>query len=702
MKKKLLPALIGAALFPSTGVLHAQPAASEAQTIVVSATRSGRSIDKVPGAVSVINNVELTSQRLISEDPSALLANLVPGYAPSRQKATSFGETFRGRGALILFDGVPQTNPLRGGAREGYFADLSVIERVEVIAGASALQGLGATGGLINYVSKKPTKDGLENKVVLRYNSQLKDDSGGWYASYTGAYKSDAFDVLVQAGSQQRGMNYDGNGRLLGIDNTQGDTMDSGARNAFVKLGYNGRGWRLQGSLNTYRLEGDGDWRLLAGNRAQGETTTSVRGSPAGQPIKNEVMTGNLMLTIPELAGGGLTAQAFSQKFSSSFGAGIFPLFQDTSIAPRGTLVDQSEITADKTGIKVAYSRPEFLTAGLTLTLGLDVLKDTTNQRLALTGRLFVPDLNLTNTAPFVQAEYEIGSFSATLGLRSERVELNVPSYRTIAFHNAVTVGAGSQSFTENIPSFGLVYRIAPGLSTFAAVSRGFGLSDVGLVLRAVNRPGLNAGSLVDLKPVIVDNREVGLSYRSGGFSGSTSVYESESELGSAILTDSFGNPFVVRRPTKIKGLEATARYAFGNWRTDATYTRMRGRTASVNGGVIDSDLGIVSQPPDKLTFGASWRALPELTLRAQATKLFDRDLNVDRANRESFKGYTVADISASYTTRFGTAGLGIENVTDRFWVGPFPQANSGSRTNNNDFFAGRGRTYTLSWTHTF
>jgi iron complex outermembrane recepter protein len=170
VSRTLVPALLGVALYPGSALAQTQPPADEsaAQTIVISATRSLKPIEQLPGAVSVIGNADLRAQRTLTDDPSAVLATLVPGYAPSRQKATSFGETFRGRGALILFDGVPQTNPLRGGARESYFTDQSVIERVEVIAGANALQGLGATGGLINYISRNPTKSGLENRVELR------------------------------------------------------------------------------------------------------------------------------------------------------------------------------------------------------------------------------------------------------------------------------------------------------------------------------------------------------------------------------------------------------------------------------------------------------------------------------------------------------------------------------------------------------
>jgi iron complex outermembrane receptor protein len=89
------------------------------EAVVVTATRGSKALDRIPGAVGVISRADIETQTLVSEDPSALLALQVPGYAPSRQKLSSFGEGLRGRNALLLLDGIPQTNPLRFGGREG-------------------------------------------------------------------------------------------------------------------------------------------------------------------------------------------------------------------------------------------------------------------------------------------------------------------------------------------------------------------------------------------------------------------------------------------------------------------------------------------------------------------------------------------------------------------------------------------------------
>src|SRR4051812_21501120 len=91
---------------------QAEPAGDAMASVVVTATRTAKAVDKIPGAVTVIGQHELANQYLIADDPSQALATYIPGYAPSRQKLTSTGESLRGRQPLILLDGIPQSNPL--------------------------------------------------------------------------------------------------------------------------------------------------------------------------------------------------------------------------------------------------------------------------------------------------------------------------------------------------------------------------------------------------------------------------------------------------------------------------------------------------------------------------------------------------------------------------------------------------------------
>lgn len=686
---------------------ESEPAADDARTldnVVVTATRSNKAIDKIPGAVAVITRRELDEQLMISEDLSQVLATQVPGYAPSRQKLTSFGESLRGRTPLILFDGIPQSNPLRAGAREGHFADPAVIERVEVISGASAMQGLGATGGIINYISRTPRTDGTHHTFDLKYGTQFESDDALMKAGYRLEHKS-RFDALLYLGTTRRGVGVDGDGRRLGLEGTQGDVQDSTAHDVFAKLGLDiGDAQRLQVSVNHFRLEGDGDWRRVEGDKANGIPTSAERGEPVGDPPRNRVRTVSAEWSHADLFDGAATVQAYTQDFSALYGAGTFAVFQDPLIDPSGNLVDQSEIVADKRGLRSTWVRPDLFVAGLELVVGFDWLQDTSQQRLAQTGRTWVPELEFESRAPFAQLEYTHGAFTVRGGVRREHASLNVDTYTTLAAYGRRTVQGGERSFTQWVENIGAVWRFAPGWSVFAGYSEGFGIPDVGLVLRSVNRDNQSVEQLVTLEPVLTDNTEVGLTW-SGEFGSFTaSVYESTSELGSVVrINPTSGLGFVERLPIEVRGFEFAGEWRPADaWTITAAYATADGKTAAQEGGPLDVELGARSQGPDKAVLGVRWDASADLTLRLQGAHYFSRHINEGRGVglEEHFDGYTLFDFAATWDSRWGRFGLGIENLLDRQYIGYYSQAHA--FVGDDDYFAGRGRTYTVSWQRTF
>src|SRR5690554_7518712 len=152
--------VLGAAAIPA----FAQDTSAD-EVIQISATRTSQPASSIAATVTVIDGETIREQLAVADSLSDVLGNLVPAFSPSRQKLTSAGETLRGREPLYLIDGVPQSNPLRNGSRASYTIDPLMIERVEIIHGASAIQGMGASGGIINIVSKSATR-GSEQEVV--------------------------------------------------------------------------------------------------------------------------------------------------------------------------------------------------------------------------------------------------------------------------------------------------------------------------------------------------------------------------------------------------------------------------------------------------------------------------------------------------------------------------------------------------------
>lgn len=129
----------------ATSTLYAQDNADD--ELIVDATRTEGSRNDSPQVIRVINEKEISQQRQITSDTSQILSNLLPSFSPARQKMSGSGETLRGRMPLVMIDGIPQSNPLRPTGREMHTVDASMIERIEVINGANASNGIGATGG---------------------------------------------------------------------------------------------------------------------------------------------------------------------------------------------------------------------------------------------------------------------------------------------------------------------------------------------------------------------------------------------------------------------------------------------------------------------------------------------------------------------------------------------------------------------------
>ncbi|MDX1252017.1 MAG: TonB-dependent receptor [Gammaproteobacteria bacterium] len=673
--------------------------------VVVTATRSEKALEKIPGAVTVITEQELAPQLLIAEDPSQALTTFVPGYSPSRQTLSIAGETLRGRRALILLDGIPQSTPVVDGRREGYFADPAIIERIEVVSGPSAIYGLGATGGIINYISKTPRKMGTEQRLDAKVMTQFKDDSLGWKTGYRVAHKNARFDVLGYVGVTQRGIAYDGDGRRIGTDTVQGNTMDSTADDVFLKAGANLGPQRWQFSFNRFKLEGDGDYRVVPGNRAAGIPTTSERGTPPGNPPRNRVQTASIDWYHSDLGGGLASVQIYKQDFAALFGATNSRTFQDPAIAPAGTLMDQSDIVADKWGVRTSWLRPDLFMRGLELSVGLDYLRDVSEQRLALTNRTWVPPIKLNNLAPFAQLEYERGPFTVRGGARREYVQLDVDTYRTLASSGNREVQGGTVKFAETVLNLGAIWRLGAGWSTFASYNEGFGLPNVGRVLRGVNTNGQSVENLINLQPVLTDNKEVGLAWRGTRGAAGLSYYESSSDLGSTIRVVD-GVSRLERLPVNIKGWELNGDWKFAkDWSLFGLYSWIRGKTATAEGQPLDVALGSSEQGPDKLVVGTNWAFSERGAARLQASRYYARRINEGRrlglANlEENFSGYTVADLAVTYKSRWGDLGLGIENLLDKQYILYNTEANPAGT--NSDYFAGRGRTYTLSYARTF
>lgn len=673
--------------------------------IIVNAVRTPTPINAIPSTVRIIDRESLDTQLAVSPSLLDSLAFSIPSLAPARQKLTSTGESLRGRTPLYLVDGIPQSTPLRDGKRSGFTIDPAFVDRVEVIYGANAIQGIGATGGMINYVTVDPPRSGAWlRRVTAQVTTDDFEENGFHYRlSGVAGRRIGAIDFILGAAFERNDLFYDGDDRAIAVDTIQGELMDSMSRNVFGKVGFeSATNQRIEATINLYRAAGDGDYRTVLGSVSERIPATSEKGKPAGDPTFNDATNLALSYTHEALLGGTLTLQGFYYDFYALYGGDTFPVFQDPDIAPIGTLFDQSALSSEKHGARATWSRQDSLWRGLQLVAGADFIRDKSFQELAQTGRLWVPELIYRGWAPFVQLEQKIAGDLLRLsgGVRWENGTLEVPDFTTIFSANRTFVQGGSPNFDKLLFNGGIIAEPVDGLKLFGSYAQGFTMPDAGLILRAVRTPGQSVDELVDLQPVIADNIEIGGAWRRGGVDVSASYFWSNSDLGSRIQV--IGGAGVVQRErTEIQGFEAAGSYRFpSRHRIGAALSVLQGRFDSDGDGEVDRDLDGRNIAPNRLNLFADGPIAGRLSGRVQLSKLFDRKFE-GGLPQFNFEGYSLVDAMLHYDAgRAGRFTLAVSNLFDEQYITYFSQ--TATFVSDRDFVSGRGRAITLRWQGSF
>ena len=691
----LVSAVLTAWVAPAAGAQEV----TDANTVIVAASRSNIAANQAPQTVVIIKQEDIEKQLAISGNSSDVLSSMLPSYTPSRGKMIGSGETLRGRTPLILVDGVPQSNPMRPTGREAHTIDFSMVERIEIVQGANAINGLGATGGTINIITKRPEKGAFKQSVDVQTTLPTTDigsDTANYKTSYNASGRNDKFEYLFGLSYEDQGLYLDGKGRSIGADTTQGDLMDSRSYDALVKLGY----WfddnqRLQLSVNRYKIKSKANYQVVAGDRALGIPSTSVKLTPAGTPPWNDVWTSSLSYRHANLAGMELTAMIFNQEFEGLFGADISATFQDPLIAPTGTLYDQSRSVASKYGSKVGLGRDDLLNGRLKLTVGFDTLFDKGKQDLYLTGRTYVPNSEYRNYSLFAQGEYKLtDSLTAHAGARKEKADLTVDTYRTLAQYRRVLVQGGKLDFSEELYNAGLVWNPAAGLTLFTSYSEGFGMPDIGRVLRSINTAGQSVANMRDLAPILTKSVELGGRYHKGAWDLDAAYFRADSDFGTRVIAVN-GAFMMAREKTRTEGLDLGAAYRINNaHRAKVSYAYTKGRYDTNGDGSLDGKLDGLNVAPNRViaTWNADWS--DRWSTFVQAQHAFSQSF--DEAAKE-FSGYSLVDATTSYKLGKGNGELrlSVANLFDKDYITYYSQS---ALVEPKRYFAGRGRTLSLGY----
>ncbi len=149
------------------------------ERILITASPFAQKLSDTPNSVFIVSEADLDLQRVVARNLSEMISNLVPGFSPSTETMSTFGQNFRGGKAIVMIDGVLISTTLRAGGRDLQSISVDVIESIEVIKGASAMYGNGEAGAIINVITKKPTLDfEMQTRVGVEAFADELSDAG--------------------------------------------------------------------------------------------------------------------------------------------------------------------------------------------------------------------------------------------------------------------------------------------------------------------------------------------------------------------------------------------------------------------------------------------------------------------------------------------------------------------------------------------
>lgn len=663
--------------------------------VVVSATRTRESIASIPGSVQVIDAAQVRQQSTAGRRVSDIIGQLVPGLAPGTGGMSNFGQTLRGRSLLVLIDGVSQ-NSTRDNFRQLNSISPESIERIEVISGASSIYGAGASGGIINIITKRNQGEalGFSSKVGISAANNLQAQGFAYevFQSVTG--RAGPWDGYLSAALTQRNDQFDGNGTRIAQDTSQGSNLDTETYDLQGRFGYeldDERALRL--SLQDYRDQQKTGYSKDPKNRNE---AVALKGLMLGDQPYTRNQAINLDYSDGDFFKQSLHLESYWRRADALF-------FPDLRRGKAG--VSDNNSVQDVYGLRAAIQTALPTLGDVTgnLVWGADYDHERSRQRgdqydvdgltYRKTGTTFElgPDLETTTKALFGQVSFDLGDWTVRGGVRRTWIESEVSD--SIAYGEIVRTGRWSTlpgetlKYDATLYNLGAVYRLSETQEIFANFSQGFSLPDIQRYLRDVSSTydisQLNAQALK------VDSHELGWRANGDKWQTQITVYENTSDV--TQFYDAQDRVLrLINQKERVRGFETDVAYRLSDvWSTGGTYSWAKGETRQAGKWI---DLPATRVSPAKTTVFAEY-APDNYSIRLQALHLANYDAAAKDNNGRSIDGYTLFDLLGSTRLPVGRLEAGIYNVSNRQYQTLFSQA-----TARAPFAHAQGRTVGVSY----
>ena len=666
--------------------------------------RTSTAISEIPGTVWVVDHVQLQEQLDTGVTLKEAIGKLVPGLDLAPEGRSNYGQNMRGRNVLVMIDGVSQ-NSSRGLSRQFDSISPFNVERVEVLSGASALYGGGATGGIINIVTKKgiPGPAQFETELSATSGFNNSDDLSSRISQSVSGGTERLYGRLGISGEQNEAF-YDGKGDQVFIDNTQTD------------LQYN-RTLDLMGSL-AIKLDDEQDLDLLAqyydsGNHGNvGIYFPNLHDKAPSNLEDAEIRSGydtdleprskrllfNANYHHSAVLGQDFYLQGSYRKEDNNF----FPFPYYNTAKPQGSkgvYFAASQQNFEVTSLKALFAKQW---DRLKLTYGVDLDRERFNAEQSVfdsaissqSGGLELvtqskapryPSYRVDGHSVYAQLDWKLtDALTLSGGARRQQMDVEVGVFKNVP--------GGSNDYAVNLFNLGTIYDFQNGHQTWINYSEGFDLPDPA---KYYGKPGL---SVKDNPLAGIKSRQVETGWRFADvdWDAQAAVYYIWSDK--VITTDAATLTIdVTDKKSRDFGFEgALTRHFSDGWEVGGTLHMVRSEEEDANGDRMKRDARYASL--SKSTAFVGWHG-DGRNVRLQGNHAFTLKDDADH----TISGYTTFDLMGSQETGFGTFSAGIQNLLDKEYSTVWGQraALFYSPTYGPEYlydYQGRGRTYSLTW----
>ncbi|KFF26366.1 TonB-dependent receptor [Chryseobacterium vrystaatense] len=704
--------------------------------VVIVASRKPTKISDIPGTVWVVQKEKIQEQAKSGVPLKEMLSILIPGMDIGPQGRTNYGQNMRGRSALVMIDGV-SLNSIRTISRQLDAIDPFNIERIEVLSGASSIYGGNATGGIINIITKTPSRKGIsgETELGVRTGFMGKDDHD-FRAAQAIAVKGEKVFGRLGVAYQQNGGVYGADENQVLTDITQTDLQYNQSIDILATGGYKfNNKHKITASLQYYNSKFNGDRSLYLGQNLSAFTTKNAGllemrdGFSSDKNVGTERFMGTVAYNGNNILGG---QDLYVQFAARGEKLGFYPFPGNVNLNSVNTAyMSSSQQDTYYSGVKALLSKSW---RGLNVTYGVDVDLEKfegaqsvydiaktmssgglVNETQYSLGRY--PTNHSQSYAGYAQVKYDIfPKLQINGGIRYQSMNVKVDDFVGSVQQTQVAMGWGSSasaipgrksSYNVTLANAGVLYKFNEQHQAWGTFSQGVSLADpskyYGIGVYSLKGGNWDVISSINVKEqplqaVKTNQFEVGYRINKGGLRGQIAGFLSNSDKN--ITVDKKTLQILVN-DLKLRnmGIEAEISYSMNN-----------GVYFGASGLLIKSEVEnndewkkqeIYNASPSKLVTYIGYN-VKNWSFRFQSLQNFK--LTDDLKNE--IDGYNTSDVMVGYRFDWGKFNLGIQNVfnTDyqTIWSKRSQVLYSSYGLPELFSYKGRGRTFNLSYTFDF